>query len=202
VKTWADLLATLKEFRGRDVTLTYRRGSLRRRAHIGGLTEDLFDASDYQVVLFESPRPFRPLMGPEVKKGPLAAVAWGASETWLFIQQTYATLRSLINRTISHKEVIGPVGMGGVAIQVGRESITKLIYFMAMISVSLAVINFLPIPVVDGGHAVFLIIEKIRGKPVPVRIMNIVQMIGLALLLGVFVYVTWNDISRLLGNLW
>jgi len=201
VETWADMIADLKEFQGRNVTITYSRGSVVNEAEIGKLTKDIFDGNDYRVVLFSAgPRPFEPLLGPVVRKGPLAAMTWGAGETWLLILRTYATLRSLMNRTISHKEVIGPIGMGGMAIQVGRESIVHLIYFMAIISVSLAVINFLPIPVVDGGHAVFLIVEKIRGKPVPVKIMNIVQVAGLALLLFVFVAVTWQDISRLISN--
>ena len=55
---------------------------------------------------------------------------------------------------------------------------------------------------VDGGHAVFLLIEKIRGKPVPVKVMNYVQVAGLLLILFIFVYVPWSDSSRLVGNLW
>jgi regulator of sigma E protease len=86
-----------------------------------------------------------------------------------------------------------------MAIQAGRRGMIDFAYFMAMISVSLAVINFLPFPVVDGGHAMFLIFEKIRGKPLSIRVMNVVQMIGLALILLVFVLVTWQDISRLIG---
>jgi regulator of sigma E protease len=64
------------------------------------------------------------------------------------------------------------------------------------------VLNFLPIPVVDGGHAVFLLIEKILGKPVPVKIQNAVTMVGWTLMILLFVALTWNDISRILSNLW
>ena len=120
-----------------------------------------------------------------------------------FIAMTYGTLRSLIGKTVSTKEVSGPVGIGKTAIHVGREkSLAYFAYFMAMISVSLAVINFLPLPVVDGGHAVFLLIEKIRGRPLSVKVMNIIQFIGIVLILLVFLAVTWQDISRILKELW
>ena len=66
----------------------------------------------------------------------------------------------------------------------------------------MAVINFLPFPVVDGGHAAFLIIEKVRGKPLPVKVMNITQGIGLALLAVVFILLTWQDVARLISRLW
>ena len=202
VANWADVIQCLKDLRGKEVVISYRRGGHVRHAVIGKLTDEIFEAGDYRMVLFTSPRPFRPLLGPEIKKNPLAAIPWGVSETWLFVLRTYATLRALMNRTVSHEQVVGPVGMGDIAIQAGRESIVKLIYFMAIISVSLAVINFLPIPVVDGGHAVFLLIEALRRKPVPVKVMNIVQVIGMVLLLFVFVAVTWQDIRRIVQNLW
>jgi len=72
-------------------------------------------------------------------------------------------------------------------------------YFMAIVSTILAVMNFLPLPVVDGGHAVFLIIEKIRGKPLPVKVVNIVQLVGLVLLGLAFLALTYQDFVRLLG---
>jgi regulator of sigma E protease len=71
-----------------------------------------------------------------------------------------------------------------------------------VISVSLAVLNFLPIPVVDGGHAVFLLIEKILGRPVPLRIQNAVATVGWVLMIALFLALTWNDIQRILSNLW
>jgi regulator of sigma E protease len=68
-----------------------------------------------------------------------------------------------------------------------------------MISANLAVVNFLPIPIVDGGLFVFLILEKIMGKPLSPRAQGIAQIVGLALIVGVFLFVTYNDISRLRG---
>ena len=195
VEGWLDVFNALYAFRGREVRVRFEGG---KELSADALTPELFDPSAYAVA-FGLPL-LEPLMGPEVRtNNPLAAVAWGAGETGHFIMMTYGTLRSWLKGTISHKEFTGPVGIGGVAIQLGRKSVIELVYFMAIISVSLAVVNFLPLPVVDGGHAVFLFIEKIRGKPVPTKIVNVVQMVGLALLLFVFVWLTWNDIARLAG---
>ena len=75
-----------------------------------------------------------------------------------------------------------------------------LIWFLAMISANLAVVNFLPIPIVDGGHFIFLIIEKIQGKPPSRRVLETAQLLGLFFIIGVFLLVTYNDISRMFGR--
>ena len=70
---------------------------------------------------------------------------------------------------------------------------------MAIISANLAVLNFLPLPIVDGGLMVFLVIEKIKGTPVSLRVQVATQMIGIFLIAGIFLYVTFNDAMRLWG---
>jgi regulator of sigma E protease len=72
------------------------------------------------------------------------------------------------------------------------------LWFLAIISANLAVVNFLPVPVVDGGHFMFLTIEKLRGKPVSERAMVMAQYVGLAMILTLFVAVTYQDIMRLI----
>jgi regulator of sigma E protease len=198
VADWGELLAALANKIGQQVTIQLADGEIR----LDPLTAELFDPELYRPEVFHATG-FVPLVGPEVRKGPVAAIGWGVRETTHFIIATYGTLKGLLFRTVSPTELHGPVGITQLAIKVGRQdSIARFVYFMAMISVSLAVVNFLPIPVVDGGHAVLLGIEKIRGKPVPVRIMNAVQMAGLALLLLVFVAITWNDVARILRQMW
>ncbi|HEX2973049.1 MAG TPA: site-2 protease family protein, partial [Tepidisphaeraceae bacterium] len=72
-----------------------------------------------------------------------------------------------------------------------------LIWFLAMISANLAVVNFLPIPIVDGGLFTFLIIEKLAGRPLSARAQTVAQIIGLAIILSVFLLVTYQDIARI-----
>lgn len=200
---WTGLFEALKSLQGQDIVISLKRNdTTETEARFGSLSRSVFDPEDYRYILFPGPRGFTVLMGEEVRKNPAAAVLWGFRETWNFITLTYATLVSYFRGTVSSSEFSGPVGIGSIAIQAGREGIVPFIYFMAVISVSIAVLNFLPIPVVDGGHAVFLLIEKILGRPVPLKVQNAVTMVGWALMILVFVALTWNDISRILSNTW
>jgi regulator of sigma E protease len=200
---WIELFEALKASHDQEVVVSWKQGgSSEREAGLGALTPLVFSPEDYRFVLFPGPRGFTTLMGEEVKKGPAAALVWGFHETWDFIVMSYATLISYFRGTVSSKEFSGPVGIGSIAIQAGRQGIVPFIYFMAVISVSLAVLNFLPIPVVDGGHAVFLLIEKILGRPVPLKIQNAVAAVGWVLMIALFLALTWNDIQRILSTLW
>lgn len=204
VSSWPAVLAALGQAGGKQVDLTYRRGDEDHKAAIGLLDKSVFDPADYTITAFTGAsqmiRPFKLLQIRVHKTNPVSAIIWGVGETSDFIVMTYGTLGSLIQRWSSPKELLGPIGIGSTAIVVARQSVVRFLYLMAMISVSLAVVNFLPIPVVDGGHAVFLLIEKLRGKPLSVRVMNFAQVTGLVMLLMVFVAITWQDLMRLINN--
>jgi regulator of sigma E protease len=203
IGNWIEFFEALKASNGQDVVVSWKKdGSWEKGASLGALTPLVFSPDDYHFVLFPGPRGFMPLMTEQVKRNPAAAVVWGFHETWDFIVMSYATLISYFRGTVSSKEFSGPVGIGSIAIQAGRQGIVYFIYFMAVISVSLAVLNFLPIPVVDGGHAVFLLIEKILGRPVPLRIQNAVATVGWVLMIALFLTLTWNDIQRILSKMW
>ena len=74
--------------------------------------------------------------------------------------------------------------------------LTKLFYFLCMLSMNLAFLNVLPIPVLDGGHLFFLIVEKIKGSPVSERVLGYSQIVGVVLILSLMIYVTYNDLMR------
>ena len=203
VGNWIELFNALKGLQGRKLSISVEPSDpAEKTARIGDLSSSVFDPQDYRFVLFPGPREFTILMGKTVKKNPFAAVLWGFRETWDFIAMTYASLAGTFRGTISYKEFSGPVGIGSMAIQAGRAGVTDFIYFMAIISVSLAVLNFLPLPVVDGGYVVFLLIEKIRGKPLSLKVQGTIAMVGWAFLISFFVLLTWNDIMRILSGLW
>ena len=92
----------------------------------------------------------------------------------------------------------GPVGIATVTYQAVEQSYVSFLYLLAFISANLAVVNFLPIPVVDGGVFVLLIIEKIKGGPLSIKVQEVITYAGLALIVSVFVYLTYNDIVRLI----
>ena len=131
-------------------------------------------------------------------KNPLEAAWWGVLETRDSILQVYLTLSRLIEGSVPVSGVVGPVGMFQMGTKVASQGLDYLLWFLAIISANLAVVNFLPIPVVDGGHFLFLAIEKLRGKPVPDRIIAVATWCGLALIGFVFIAVTYQDILRML----
>ena len=117
--------------------------------------------------------------------------------TWKFIEQAYITLQRVIfSKNIGTKQISGPVAIAMVSYNFAKEGLVDLLYFLALISANLAVINFLPLPIVDGGLFVFLIVEKIKRKPVSVRTMQISQIIGIVLIVSLVLLVTWQDIVR------
>ncbi|MEM7626516.1 MAG: site-2 protease family protein [Planctomycetota bacterium] len=129
--------------------------------------------------------------------GPVEATAIGAVKTKEFIQQTYITLLRLFQGSIRVNNLRGPVGIVDQGAKVARQGLPYFLFFLGLISVNLAVLNFLPLPIVDGGHMVFLIIEKLKGSPASPKVQVAVSLVGLVGLACIFLYVTFNDISRL-----
>lgn len=129
--------------------------------------------------------------------GPVHAIKMGVSETHRVMLTTYVTFARLFQGTIKVSHLKGPVGIAHVGTLLAERGWVWLLFFMAIISVNLAVINFLPIPIADGGHFVFLLYEQITGKPVSAAVQNVAAIAGLVLLAAVFLIVTFNDIQNL-----
>ena len=199
VATWPELINALTELQGQQIVLAGVNGSLPFEASLPVLDEHDFNPNDYRYQLLPH-QGFEPMMVTIHFSNPLSAIAWGAEETLYNLQIAYSHLRALIGGTVPVKEVRGPVGIGDLAVKVARKSGIQFVYLMAFISVAVAVCNFLPLPVLDGGHAVFLIIEKIRGKPLSVRIINIVQVTGFVLLIGLILLITGRDLLRIVDG--
>ena len=100
--------------------------------------------------------------------------------------------------SVSPRQLGGPIFIGQVSGQVARAGGAALLSFMALLSVNLAIINLLPIPVLDGGHLVLLLVEKVKGSPVNPRIYEKLLLVGFVLIILLMVFVTYNDIRRLL----
>ncbi len=131
---------------------------------------------------------------------PFAAIGLGFAETWNITVLTYTTIdRVLFTQSVSPKQLHGPVGIVHIGTRVADRGFTYLIFFLAMISVNLAVLNFLPIPIVDGGLFLFLVYEKIMKRPPSIGFQNGATLIGLAMIGTLFIYTFYNDIGRLIG---
>jgi len=130
---------------------------------------------------------------------PLQAAYWGVTETRDFILQFYLTLRRMVAGSVSPNQLMGPLGIFVGGARFAFKGWDWLLWFLSMISANLAVVNFLPIPIVDGGLFTFLILEKIKGRPLSARTQLIAQYVGLAFLAGVFLFVTYHDLLRFTG---
>ncbi|MGE5612331.1 MAG: site-2 protease family protein [Bacillota bacterium] len=128
---------------------------------------------------------------------PITAAAWGVTETRDLLLQFYVTLRRLVQGSVSATNLMGPIGIVHAGSLFAFKGWDWLLWFLAMISANLAVVNFLPIPIVDGGLFTFLIIEKLAGRPLSARAQTVAQIVGLAIILSVFLLVTYQDIARI-----
>ncbi|MBL8876020.1 MAG: site-2 protease family protein [Phycisphaerae bacterium] len=129
--------------------------------------------------------------------GPWNAVTLGLSETRRMVLQVYLTFGRLFEGTLKVTHLQGPVGIAHVGTLLADRGMIWLLFFFAMVSVNLAVVNFLPLPIVDGGQFLFILYEQIFKRPVPVGFQNAVTLAGLMLIGSMFLIVTFNDISNL-----
>jgi regulator of sigma E protease len=106
----------------------------------------------------------------------------------------------LVQGKISPKTIGGPILIGQMAGEVVQRGPVELLSFTALLSINLAILNLLPIPVLDGGHLLFSLIESLRGKPISLRRREIAQQVGIVLLVGLMIFAFYNDIFRLLGR--
>lgn len=130
------------------------------------------------------------------KYGPFRAIVWGGSETLELTKRTITVLWRLLIRKISHRMLGGPILIAQMAGQVAKSGITDFMLFIASLSVTLAIVNTLPIPILDGGHLLFLGIEAIRRKPIGVKAKNLAYRAGLVIIIMLMLIVFYNDITR------
>ncbi|MCC7052334.1 MAG: RIP metalloprotease RseP [Gemmatimonadaceae bacterium] len=130
--------------------------------------------------------------------GPVAAVADGAAYTWETVVQTVDVLKGLFSGNVSPKQLGGPIMIAQASFQTARAGgIEGVLMLMALISVNIAVLNLLPVPVLDGGQVVLALIESARGKPLGERAKGAIMYAGVGLVLLLLITTTFNDLARL-----
>ena len=117
-----------------------------------------------------------------------------------FVKMMLDALKNLVFHGQGVNDMAGPVGIISVVSEVAREGFYMVLYILFIISLNLGLMNLLPLPALDGGRLVFLIVEAIRRKPVPPEKEGMVHGIGMLLLFGLIVVVTWQDIARLIAG--
>jgi len=133
-----------------------------------------------------------------VSDGPLTALAKGAQRTWDTSAMTVKMIGKMIVGQVSLKNITGPITIADYAGQTARVGLVSYLSFLAFISISLGVMNLLPIPVLDGGHLLYYALEILTGRPVSERFGEIAQRAGLGLLMALMLVAAFNDIVRLM----
>jgi regulator of sigma E protease len=134
----------------------------------------------------------------EYKKWPpLKAVKQAVLETWNLTSGTLKAMGQMVMGTRGTEELGGPLRIAELSGHVAEDGVVSLIWFMAVISINLGLINLFPVPLLDGGHLVFYLCERIRGRPLHQNIQEVGARVGVFLVLTLMVFATWNDLVHL-----
>ncbi len=127
---------------------------------------------------------------------PIQAMGTSLGKTWDFIYLTFLSVAKIINGSLSSKTLGGPIMIAEMAGKQAKAGAANFIFFIAMLSINLGIVNLFPIPVLDGGHIFFFLIEAVTGKPVSDKVHEKANQVGIALLVALMVFVFYNDIMR------
>ncbi len=125
-----------------------------------------------------------------------AALVGGVTQTWQITDETIVGVWQMITGKRGTEDLGGPLRIAQLSGAVAEQGPLYLVQFIALLSVNLGLLNLFPIPVLDGGHLLFYLAEALRGRPIPARVQEYGFRAGLALLLGLFILATWNDLTR------
>ena len=185
IEAWTDVSAAIASAEGGQIIMTVQRdGRTLEAAVTPEQTQD--GASLIGITSRVSHNPFR-------------AVAEGAKSTWNITASMFQTLSQLFTGQMGADSLSGPVGMVQMVSQTTQYGWWYYGFLTALICINLAIINMLPLPALDGGRIIFVIISMITGRPVSQKVEGTVHFVGIMLLFGLMAYVTFNDITRIFG---
>jgi regulator of sigma E protease len=196
--SWEAWVGWVRERPGQPVRVRYLREGLERETVLEPervLTEqgEAIGRIGMAVVLPQMP----PEMLRRFERGPLEALAASVTRTGELVGFTFASIGKMLQGLISPANLSGPITIAKVASSSAESGLESYIGFLALLSVSLGVLNLLPIPVLDGGHLLYYTVELVARRPVPERVQALGYQIGLFLVLGLMMLALYNDIARL-----
>jgi regulator of sigma E protease len=202
VTTWVEMAQRISQSGGRELTLEIERKIDGDPSRMHLVIAGELDNSELAVLEGRAHKNYKIGIVPEMRR--VQAGLWERTQISVFhvyrlSDMTVRGLWGMLTAKISAKNIGGPIFIFQEAASNAKKGLERVFGFMIMLSVSLAVLNLLPVPILDGGHLVFFIIEAIKGGPLSVSVQERATQIGMALLLLLMVFAMSNDLGRLLG---
>lgn len=197
VQTWEELVAQVSSNPGKPVHIIAERGGKRLDFDV---TPDAVEQDGKTIGRIGIRPMFSEIpdeMRVRVRFGSLEALTEGAGNTWRMSVLTLEMLYRMLKLEVSTRNISGPITIAQYAGYSAKVGAGQFVLFLAVISISLGVLNLLPIPVLDGGHLMYYIIEAVKGSPLPESVLAWGQQIGVALLVGLMVLAFYNDLTRI-----
>jgi regulator of sigma E protease len=196
VKSWQEIKGYIQKSAGKPLEITIQRGKELLTVTVvpeQGVEKNLFGEEVKSVLIgIVASGKYE-----KVELGAWEAITEGLLKTWEVTKLTCLTIIKLFQGVVSIKTLGGPIMIGQLTGQAAQEGFSYLIPLLAVISINLGILNLLPVPILDGGLIIFLLIELIIGKPISLKKRDVAQKVGIFFLAVIIVVVTMNDLSRI-----
>jgi regulator of sigma E protease len=196
ISRWSSLAETISTSEGRTLKISFNRNGVRQELTVKPKllkSKNIFGEEVDSYKLGISPAPKTVIE----RLNPLEAGWASLKQTWMISKLTLVSLVKIVEGVVSPKTLGGPILIAQMAGTQAREGVIPFILFMALLSINLAVLNLLPIPVLDGGHLLFYLIEIVKGSEVSVKWREMASQVGFVLLIILMIFVFIMDIDRL-----
>jgi regulator of sigma E protease len=199
IEDWEHLSAAVRASGGMELDIDYERDATLLKVRIipeRVETKDIFGDTEVAYIIGIT------ASGETTIKHyrPGEALVHGLTETWKISYLTVMGFIKMIERVVPAKDLGGPIMIAQMAGQSAKAGILSLLYFMGIISVNLGILNLFPIPVLDGGHLLFITLELILGRPVKKVAIERAQQVGFFLLISLMIFVFYNDLARIFSK--